>query len=143
MGIENLDTKLELGRWMVEFFEGEPLEMSSVEGLQQALTPGKWEPLSLLNGWTNYGGGFAQAAYRTTPGGGFQVRGVVTKALEPNGTTICQLPAASRPASGHIFDASSEAIDARLNLLTDGSLVFVGIEAPYVSLSAVIFWPGS
>lgn len=90
--IEDLNTKEELLRFVVESLEAEPLPMSAVSGLQTAIEPGKWNPITLLNGWANLGGAWAGASWRTVVGSLIQLRGSISHATETGPVIICQLP---------------------------------------------------
>lgn len=144
MSIEELDTKQELGRWLLEYLEAEGLPMTAVQGLQSAVTPGKWEPLTLLNGFSNYGGGYSPAAYRTIPGGGVQLRGMVTHATEIAGSiAIADLPVGLAPRERLLFAAEGLAA-ARVDVWETGEIVYTGSgPVTYISLSQIIYWPGS
>lgn len=56
-----------------------------------------WTALTLQNGWVNYGGGWATAAYRKAAGIVY-VRGLIRDGSTPAGTTITTLPVGYRPA---------------------------------------------
>lgn len=147
MSIEDLDTKQELGRWLVEFLEGEPLPPGAVQGLQQAITPGAWQELVLLNGWANVGGVAPNAAYRTTPGGGIQLRGQISNAAAAGNQTMLNLPSTARPKNTLRFLVGcAEKISGLVDLNTEGNMVYIFGPAPtaeYVSLNGIVFWPGS
>lgn len=142
--IADLDTKEELVSFLVERFEAEPLPQSAVDGLQSAITPGKWNALTLLNGWSNFASGYRGAAYRTIPGGGVQVAGLIQKASEPTGTVCAKLPASLAPKEALQFPSNNGGAFAVITVATDGSIfVFCAEPATNVTLSSIIFWPGS
>jgi hypothetical protein len=119
--------KAELGRWMLEYLESEPLPLSAVAGLQESITPGKWNALILVNGFSNYGGGFSPAAWRTIPGNGVQLRGVVQKAEAAGaGTVISSVPVSLAPKESLYFlggaNLSGEPF-ARVDVNPEGHLV--------------------
>lgn len=145
MAIEDLNSKDELWRWIVEQAESEGLPMSAIQGLQQAVTPGKWVPLVLEEGWANYGGGFSPAAYRTTPGNGVQLRGMITKAAEPFSGQFSTIPAGLAPKEALQFTTSvgvSQLAVVEIDNIT-GALLMAANSATAISLSGIVFWPGS
>lgn len=103
MSIEELDTKQELGRWLLEYLEGEGLPISAVEGLSQSIEGGRVNPIALINAWANQGGGSALLGYRSLPGGLIQIRGVVSAAAAASGTVMGVVP--SKPKESLQFPA--------------------------------------
>lgn len=104
MGVENLDNKGELMRFIRDQLESEPLPLDAVEGLEQAAVPGRWEALNPLNGFADIGGGFAPLAYRTVPGGGIELRGGLTKPAGVGGPiAVAKLPKGAAPKETLIF----------------------------------------
>lgn len=143
MSIEDLFSKQDLGRWLVEHLESEPLSMSAVEGLQQAVTAGSWQELVLLGGWANFTASIRNASYRTEPGGKIALGGLVAKAATPNGTVIATLPPAARPTTPKSFPASTELEIGRIQIEANGNIVYLGEFATLVPLDQISFWPGA
>jgi hypothetical protein len=144
VAIEDLDSKQDLMRFIVEQVEEEPLPPSAIGGLQTLVTPGKWNPLTLLNGWSNVGAGWRQAAYRSIPGNGVQVAGLIQKATAPLGTICAKLPASVAPKEHLQFGGNNANAFALLKLLNDGSIfVYAAEPATEVSLASIVYWSGA
>jgi hypothetical protein len=64
----------------------------------------RWQAMSLLNGWTNPGGGNVAAQYRlvTSPPNSLQLVGVINAGTITNATTVATLPAGFNP-NGNIY----------------------------------------
>lgn len=139
MGIEDLDTKQELGRWLGEYLEAEGLPMTAVQGLQEAITPGKFNLLTLENGWTNFGG-TRTAGYMTVPGSGIGVYGVITSGA--TGTVFATLPAGARPQEQLQFPADNGQGSGALVITTTGACIAYTDEDPVEDFGfGVTFYP--
>ena len=57
-----------------------------------------WNDSSLVNGWANYGSGWANAGYRVGPDGLIELRGLIFGGTVANGTVLFTLPTGSLPA---------------------------------------------
>lgn len=64
---------------------------------------------SLLNGWANFGGGYAPAEYSMDGSGMVHVRGAVSPGTLTYGTTLATLPAGFRPAYAQRFACANTA----------------------------------
>lgn len=102
-----------------------------------------WHAVTFLNGWTNYGSGWATAAYTITEDGWVHLKGLVkggdiTKAL-------FQLPAGYRPVEIHMFAPKINGAGVgRLDVRTDGTVMNGfptdgNISATWTSLSGISF----
>jgi hypothetical protein len=99
-----------------------------------------WHAVTFQNGWSNYGGGYAEAAYTMTEDGWVRLRGLVKGGVVDK--AVFTLPAGYRPVATHIFTAYSGGHLARLDVRADG---YVGGEfdsAPsnsFLSLEGIFF----
>jgi len=94
------------------------------------------------NGWTNYGGNFATAAYRKTPDGTVHIKGLVKNGTE--NTTIFTLPAEYRPAKNRIFTARvSAANSVRLDVTSGGEVKLNGAPTEQIYFTSIeaVFQP--
>lgn len=96
-----------------------------------------WNTLVLSGGWTNFGGGFATAAYRkvASPPASLQVKGVCnTNAGFANGTVIANLPVGYRPLEQIRVGVTSANPVAggrspSLDIQTNGNIFILGLAA--------------
>jgi hypothetical protein len=116
-----------------------------------------WHPLSFTvpggrppfppasSGWTDFGGGYATAAYTMTEDGWVRLRGLVKRSDgndQNAGGAIGTLPVGYRPLAIHIFAQWSYTKAARIDVRPDG---YVGNQsegvpsAAYVSLDGIAF----
>ena len=98
-----------------------------------------WTPLTLLNGWVNYGSGFATAGYRKV-GDLVVLKGLIRSGTVTTGTAIATLPAGHCPSgTTHNVTVSNAAI-ATINIYTNGNIVTnVGVQAAWLSLDGVVW----
>jgi hypothetical protein len=112
-----------------------------------ASTVEPWHPLAFSAGWTNYGGGWLEAAYRKDPLGKVHLRGLVKKdgvpaSLEVIGT----LPPGYRPPAKALFAVAAGAatdIYGRVDVYPNGDIVFVAgstVDADFTGLDTISFW---
>jgi hypothetical protein len=150
MAIEDLDSKEELMRFIREALESEPLPQSAIDGLQQQITAGKWEPLTLLNGFANVGSPYFDASYRTIAGGGIALTGVIAKATETmSGTVIATVPKGSAPResiqvavevyTGAALVTNAILVNAAGEIQLEGTVSAIA----NMSLHGAQWWPGS
>ncbi len=104
-----------------------------------------WQPLVFAGVWTNYGSPYDTAAYRTDQLGQVHLRGLVTKngAVPAKDDVIATLPPAARPKARMVFSVQSGALVARVDVLPNGNITWIGggaTEKDYTSLAAVSFW---
>lgn len=97
-----------------------------LEARQGRVGGGAWQTPTLLNSWVNYGGAFADAAYRSEPGGVVRLRGLVKDGTAA--AVIFTLPAAFRPANTLVFivpgRTSGGTFDsARIDVQSDGDVI--------------------
>lgn len=98
--LDGLDNRQDVGRFIVEYLEQNPLPMSAVDGLSQAVQAGPWVPLSFKSGWSVRSG---EPAWRSLPGGLVELRGDVTHPAATFGATIAELPVDVAAKNTHNF----------------------------------------
>jgi hypothetical protein len=86
------------------------------------LSDGAWQTISLLSGWTNYGGSWGTPRYRKLPTGIVMTEGLVSNG-SPAGN-LFQLPAGYRPSQELIMNQFCNAGTTRLDIGADGSCSF-------------------
>jgi hypothetical protein len=97
------------------------------------------------NGWVNYGGGYASAAFYKDSLGVVHLKGLVKSGTV--GTSIFQLPAGYRPAEALIFGSTSSAAHGEIGIEADCFFVctayqYVNARAgnnTYLSLDGITF----
>lgn len=98
-------------------------------------TTGGWIAATLLNGWTNFGNGFANAEYRLWSDGWVEMRGLVTRASAPSSATaILVLPVGYRPSGGLIYASNGLHLFAAMYLQSTGELMYQNGSTAYFSL---------
>lgn len=101
-----------------------------------------WTAVTFQNSWVNYGGSFANAAYRLLPDGRVELRGLVKGGtLNAN---IFILPTGLRPAETLLFTVSCQTNLGRLDITATGGVYIHDDHAignGFVSLSGVCFDP--
>lgn len=86
---------------------------------------GGWIPATLLNGWTNFGAGFANAEYRLWSDGWVEVRGFVKNAGTPAANSaILVLPVGYRPSAPKLQATASNGIFGYMGIQSNGELLF-------------------
>lgn len=103
---------------------------------------GGWIALELINGWQNYGGGFAEASWKKMPDGRVYIRGVVTGT---DGTAaIANLPEEITPVYRHIASVVGSANHPqRLDVFETGTLGPISglaVTTAWISLS-ICYYP--
>jgi hypothetical protein len=101
-------------------------------------------PLTLQNGWVNYGGVYQTAVYWKDPFGMVHITGLITSGTTTTGTQVALLPVGYRPAASQIFSTpsadSGHAHMARVDVSSTGSITTnVGWHANYTSLAGISF----
>lgn len=151
VNLDGLTNKQDLGRFVAEYLEQNPLPMSAVDGLQTAAGGGNPQPLPFAADWVNYGLGYAPGTYRTVPGGGIVLDGLVKKATGfEGGSVVAQLPEGVRPKEreGRLgwmsIDSSAGIGVVRVDITAAGEIeVFTNCtDVDYFFLPALLFWPG-
>lgn len=92
------------------------------------------------SGWQNYAGGgtFQLAAFRKNPLGRVELRGLVARA-SGSVDTILVLPQGYRPASQEIFFTGGNTSAGRVDVYSDGQVVYVSGGDTYFTLSGITF----
>lgn len=150
---EGLKNRQDLGSFIVEYLAQNPVPMSSVDGLSSAVQTGTATALPLSGTWANYGIGFAPATYRTIPGAGVYLQGLVKDASKSAAASsvIGTLPAQARPKEALIFTQwgafSAEVFKGtvRIDVGADGKVSIVSSyeNCDFLSLAGIHFWAGT
>lgn len=94
-----------------------------------------WQPLTLFNGWTNFGGGFTPASFRlnASPIQSLQIAGVLTKGNTADGTVIAILPPAYCPQTTHRVQIAVDILGGTrtptLDIQPNGNISILGCTA--------------
>jgi hypothetical protein len=83
-----------------------------------------WASLALVNAWTNYGSGYAPAAWSQV-GDEIYLRGMVTGGA--SGTTITTMPVGTRPPYTVLLPVLCMDQQGRLDVFNDGRVVFTSL----------------
>jgi len=110
-----------------------------------------WKPLTLLNGWINYGGGYNNAEYRKTRSGVVILRGLIKSGTATTGTHIGILPKGYRPIGGkELFTINKNPnVKGRVDVRSDdgtseaGAVVCINCDASWTSLEGIHFIPNN
>lgn len=78
-----------------------------------------WKPLTLMNGWVPYGGGFPNAEVRKV-GANVEMRGLVAGGNATAGVPIGVTPIGYRPTVTYIGSTLSDNHAARIDIVPDG-----------------------
>jgi hypothetical protein len=98
-----------------------------------------WTEAALAT-WENYGGSYGPAVFRKDATHEVHLRGLVKKTAAASGDTIFTLPEAHRPAHRLIFlVASSSNTPGRVDVATDGRVLWYPGNSGYVTLSGLSF----
>ena len=96
--------------------------------------------LSLLAGWSNFGGGYQTATYVEMPDRTGQLFGVIGAGTTTHGTIIANVGASVRPSAAHVFTCTSNGgAPIQLALATNGNIV---LQSPPVGLAWIAFGGG-
>lgn len=106
---------------------------------------GAWTNATLLDNWTNYGGGFQVARFRKLSNGMVTLQGLIHCTGTPSANSVINLPAGYRPSLNLIFTCSNTAGQSRWDVRPDGSVIIstgdsTGAPANYTSLSTIQFY---
>lgn len=99
-----------------------------------------WTNLTFQNSWANYGGSYATGQYTKTADNVVQLKGLIRLGTNTYDTTIATLPAGFRPKNRLLLTTiqNSDA-HARIDILPDGQIRFMGSNNGYYSLSNIQF----
>lgn len=95
---------------------------------------------TLLNGWVNFGAGFAAAGYMKDQFGFVHLKGMVKSGTV--GTVIFTLPAGYRPAETQIFIVQSNNgadVLARIDISNNGNVTLTSGGTTWVALNGITF----
>lgn len=99
-----------------------------------------WTNLTMVNSWVNYGGSFTTAQYsKSSADNVVQLRGLIRAGSTTYDSVIGTLPAGFRPKARVLTATSSNATHARIDILANGEIHFMGTSNAWYSLDAVSF----
>jgi hypothetical protein len=98
----------------------------------------EWIAVSFGTGWSDYGSAWQTAAYCKDAAGFVHVRGLVQR-TSGSGTTILTLPAGYRPAAQKIFAVYGDAGAGRIDVRTDGVVLYTAGGTGFLSLEGITF----
>lgn len=109
--------------------------VSGVVEVETFITP------ALLNGYMQYGFGYANAAYYKDKMGRVFLRGTVTNVNDPDGLIIFNLPAGYRPStSGRLmFEVINNGPTSRVDIMANGDVVVITGTTGWVNLDGISF----
>lgn len=99
-----------------------------------------WANMTLQNGWSNYGAGWAVAQYRTT-GRELQIRGTIKSGSVGGGSgnRVARLPSSSRPNTHYALPAISGGDTlARVDIAENGDVNVLSGDNTFVHLPTII-----
>lgn len=95
---------------------------------------------ALLNSFTQYGNGYANAGFYKDKMGRVFVRGTVNNVNNPSGLVIFNLPAGYRPTSGRlIYNVNANGATGRVDIMPNGDVLVMIGTAGWVNLDGVSF----
>lgn len=95
---------------------------------------------SLQNGWEDYGSPYGPATYTQTSTKIVLLHGLIRYGTATNGTVLCTLPEGFRPDHRLIFQLqTSGATTGRVDVNTDGNVIFVYGSSTWLSLDQIAF----
>lgn len=109
-------------------------------GTVSASTPA-WNDCPLQNGWVNYGSSpYSSSSFTETSSGVVSLQGLIKSGTVASNTVLCTLPAGFRPSSRLIFSpATSTVTQARIDIDTNGNVIFMNGSNGWVSLGGINF----
>ena len=96
-----------------------------------------WTAPTLTNSWVNFGSGYNNAGYYKDKSGFVHLRGLVKNGT--SGASIFTLPSGSRPTGQCLFRVDANGGIGRVDVNTNGTVVLVTGQNPYVSLDGIYF----
>lgn len=99
-------------------------------------TSSGWIAATLLNGWTNFGSGFANAEYRLWSDGWVELRGLIKNTVAPAATSdILILPVGYRPTAGIIYATNAAHGFGAIYTLSSGELKYQSGSITFLSIA--------
>lgn len=101
-----------------------------------ASTDTGWQPLTLQNGWTDYGGSYGPPRYRKLDSGLVILEGLLKDGTTGTTTPMFTLPAGCRPRVNLIMkpNENSGLSNARVDILPDGRVTAHTVGTGWVSI---------
>lgn len=101
------------------------------------LVDSDWITPTLLNSWVNFGAGFQGARFRRLSTGQVEVQGLVKNGTGPS-SVVFTLPTGYRPTGHMIFASIANSVVARIDVETDGDVVWqAGGTNAFLSLNLI------
>lgn len=102
-----------------------------------------WTDISLQGTWANYGAGYNSAQFTKSASGRVFLKGLVRNGAAAV-STIGQLPEGYRPAGRLVFQVGTSAnVSGRIDVDSDGSIIFYAGSTSWVGLDTISFLPSS
>lgn len=98
-----------------------------------------WANLSLVNGWTWYGGVFSTPQYVKTSDGLVQLKGLIGGGSSTYGSVIATLPPGFRPKARILSVVPDTANYGRLDILPNGQILYMGTSNTWYALDGMVF----
>ena len=99
--------------------------------------------LPFIAGWTPYGGGYAEPTVRRDPSGRISLSGLCRPGTMTSGTYFSIVPVAQwAPGSRHVFPVLTSGGIGRVDVGSDGRLLFMSGTGSFVSLEGISWYPG-
>jgi hypothetical protein len=95
----------------------------------------EWTAPTLVNGWANYGAGFHDAAYRRDITGRVHLRGLIRS----GSGVMFNIPFGLRPGATELFTVHTGGGHGRIDIQSNGNVVFVAGNNGYVQLSGLSY----
>ena len=94
---------------------------------------------TLLNGWVNFGKGFAPVKYWKGPDNMVHIGGLIKNGVTSEGAVIFTLPSGFRPEYKEIFTITQDNAVGRIDVYDDGNVIVVKAGAVSTSLAGLSF----
>jgi len=99
-----------------------------------------WTNLSLVNGWVHYGAPFTTPQYTKTADNVVQLKGLLNGGSLTYDTVIATLPVGFRPKARILYaTTNNNNVHARVDILPDGQVRFMGTSNVWFSLDSISF----
>ena len=100
-----------------------------------------WQTASLGNGWVNYGGTFATAAYMKDSLGFVHLKGAVKSGTTTVGTVLFTLPAGYRPAQDNYYPgiSSTAGNSGSFQIAPNGGVLAISVNSGFFSFGNATF----
>lgn len=108
-----------------------------------AITIPEWTRCDLQNSWVDYTDGYPTPGYTKTSAQLVMLKGLIKNGSTTQFSAICQLPVGYRPAYPLVFNAMTATGIGRVDIGTDGTVLYIAGSNAWFNLNSIMFYPSS